>query len=109
MNYLKGIIYCLHCEKRLGKQVRYNQKLDHNIGYQLCSRKKNFGDCDSKVIKESMLYEVIENHCKIYKKIFLQEKTKLFVHRIEVGENGDIRILWRDGLISKISDEEIIF
>ena len=109
MDYLKSLIHCLPCEKKLNKQVKYNRKLDHQIGYYLCSRRKNFRDCDSPIIKESILYEIIKNHCKIYKKIYSPEKTKLFVHKIEVEENGNLRILWKDGLVSKINDNEIIF
>ena len=108
MDYFKGIIKCKICKKRIGKESNFNRKNNNSTIEYICSRKKNYNDCNSQTIKEKMLYEVIEKHCQIYNKAYSPEKTKLFILRIEVDSDG-IKIFWRDGLVSRISESEIIF
>lgn len=74
----------------------------------LCSRRKNFSDCDERILKESEVLEYVIKHLEIQGKEFSIDKLKLFILRVDIEDNVII-IRYRDGTISKISDTEIIF
>lgn len=87
----------------------YNAKKNGNQDGFICSGYKNYGKefCDSGFIHLNTLLDIIEQHCQIHDKDWKIEKAKVFILRIEVGD--EIIIRWRDGLVSKLSDSEVIF
>lgn len=108
INYWKKLINCVSCSKRLDKNIYYNLKRDKGSVYMLCSRRKNFSDCDERILKESEVLEYVIKHLEIQGKEFSIDKLKLFILRVDIEDNVII-IRYRDGTISKISDTEIIF
>lgn len=108
MNYFRNLIICKDCSNKLDREVRYNKKANNGVNHHLCSRRKNYKDCENPILKEKDLLFIIERHCLIHSKDFSIEKLKLFILRIEVFDN-EVKILWRDGLISKTSSTELIF
>ena len=108
-NLLKGIQFkCLHCGKN------YNFKNNNGTLCFLCSTKKNsgFDKCNSKIIYQDDIIDIIKRHCDIHRKDFSTSKTskiKLFVLRMEVDEENNLLIYYRDGSKSKIGESEMIF
>lgn len=107
-NYWKKLIHCNSCSERLNKEVYYNIKRDRGSIYLLCSRRKNYNDCDEPILKEEDLLYYVNKHLEMQGKKFAIEKLKLYVLRIDV-KNSEKIIRYRDGTISKISENEIIF
>lgn len=103
MNYFKGLIVCTKCKKHYNAKKNGNQK-----GF-ICSGYKNYGKdfCNSSFIHLDILLDIIQRHCEIHNKDWNITKTKLFILRIEIGD--EITIRWRDGLVSIISDSKVIF
>lgn len=97
MNYLKGLIKC-ECGKN------YNFKLNRNTPCYICQNRKNKGvqECDSPIIKEEFLTDIIQQHCEIHSKDYSINKIKLFVKEIKIN-NDHIKILYKDGTYSEIS------
>lgn len=110
MNYFKGLIHCVECSNRAGKNVYYNRKIDRrqNNVYYLCSHRKNYKTCDSPILKEDMLLDIIQRHCSHEDKNFSIEKVKWYILRIDIQADG-IYFRWRDGDVSVISDTQIVF
>lgn len=104
-NYFKNLIVCMNCNKH------FNIKKYPTYNSFICSGLKNYGKefCDSKIIKEEMLLDIIQRHCDLYNKDFSIDKVKLFIFRIEISRNGDITIRWKNGLTSNVSSHEIKF
>ena len=107
-NYWKKLINCVSCSKRLNKKVYYNIKRDKGSTYLLCSRRKNFSDCNERILKESELLDYINRHLEIQGKEFSLDKLKLFILRVDI-EDGTIIIRYRDGTTTKVSEDEIVF
>jgi hypothetical protein len=107
-NYWKKLIHCVSCSKRLNKNVYFNIKRDRGSTYLLCSRRKNFSDCEERILKESELVDYVIKHLEMQGKEFSIDKLKLFVLRIDI-EDDVIIIRYRDGTTSKISENEVIF
>ena len=107
MNLFKGLIKCANCGKN------YNYRNDHGQEIFLCSGKKNYGVkfCDSNVIKQNDLIYLIKKHCQIYKKEFIlsQDKIKELIEKITIEINGEINIYYKDGKISKLNTNNLIF
>lgn len=102
-NYFKGLIFCTKCNKK------YNKKKNGNLDGFICSGFKNYGKefCDSKFIHLDDLLDTIKRHCELYNKNWKIEKTKTLILRIEIGD--DLIIRWKDSLVTKISENKIIF
>lgn len=101
--YFKKLIICSKCGKN------YNIKTNGNHEGFICSGYKNYGKdfCNSGFVHLDMLLDVIEQHCSIYGKDWKPEKVKLFILRIEVGD--EIIIRWRDGRVSIVSDSKVVY
>jgi hypothetical protein len=102
-SYFKGLIFCTKCGKK------YNKKKNGNLDGFICSGFKNYGKefCDSKFIHLDELLDDIERHCYLYGKEWKIEKAKLFIWKIEIGEELIIR--WKDSRVTKVSHNEIVF
>ena len=107
MDRFKSLIKCGYC-KTENKTRNFNRKNNNATIEYICSLKKNTGQCNSPIIKEKMLLEVISKHCQLHNKDFTLEKLKLFVLRVDVERDGTY-IRYRDSSVSKISDNELIF
>ena len=101
--YFKNLITCTKCSKRYNRKVNGQQE-----GF-ICSGFKNYGKdfCNSKFIPLSMLLDIIVRHCEIHGKNWDIMKAKLFILKIEIG--NEIVIRWRDGLVSIVSDLHVRF
>jgi len=104
MNSLKGIIHCKDCGKN------FNFKQNNGQLQYICQTRKNKGvtGCVSPIVKEQFLIDIIEKHIILQNKQFSTSKIKLFVREIKVGEN-QITIFYKDGTLSKISTNQIVF
>ncbi|WP_027399237.1 zinc ribbon domain-containing protein [Anaerovorax odorimutans] len=104
MNYFKGMIKCSCCGKN------YNFKNNNNQYEYICQTRKNYGKskCNSQIVKEEFLVNIISQHCNILDKDFTMGKLKLFVRFIEVDDN-DILIYYKDGTVSKVTPNKIVF
>ena len=105
LNYFQNLIVCMNCNKH------FNIKRYPTYNSYICSGLKNYGKefCDSKIIKEEMLMDIIQRHCDIYNKNFSIDKVKLFILAIKIYGNGNITINWKDGLVSSVSRYEVKF
>ena len=92
MAMFSGIIKCTQCNKN------FNFKDNNGTHEYVCQTRKNKGieTCNSTVLKEEELFELIEAHCEFYNKEFGKSKVKLFVNKIEVDKIGYI-IYFKDG------------
>ena len=92
MAIFSGIIICSQCNKKV------NFKNNNGTHEYVCQIRKNKGvsKCDSQILKEKDLLELIEHHCKIHSKDYSPSKVKLFVHQIILNKNEFI-IYFIDG------------
>ena len=107
-NYFKSLIFCQRCGKT------FNIKRYPTYNSYVCSGLKNYGKefCNSKIIKEETLLNIIQQHCDLYNKDFSMDKLnklKALILRIEIGKNDDITIKWKDSSTSKVTRYEIKF
>lgn len=104
MHILTGLIKCERCGKN------YNYKNNNGTNLYICQSRKNSGvaKCDAPIIKENYLIDIIQHHCRNHDKEFAISKIKLFVKEIKVYDES-IKIIYRDGTISQLTDNEIIF
>lgn len=100
----KDLIICKQCGKN------YNPKNNNGTINYICQTRKNRGKdyCDSRILKEDFLIEVIEKNRKINSKLFNPSRTKQTIQIIEVFQN-DVLIKFKDGTNAKISNSSINF
>jgi hypothetical protein len=104
MNILTGLIKCNLCGKN------FNYKPNNGQHEYVCQTRKNKGlkSCVSPVVKENYLLDIIETHCKHQGKDYAASKVKLFVKEIKI-DTEKIKILYKDGTISEITQNQILF
>lgn len=100
----KTIIKCKQCNKN------YNFKNNNGTHEYICSTRKNYSKskCDSEIIKEDFLLDLIELNCGIQNKDYSPSKIKLFVRLIEVDKDSII-VYYKDGQRTEIINNEIKF
>lgn len=105
MHILSGIIKCEIC----GKAFNFKNNTNNNYVY-ICQTRKNYGvkKCDCRIVKEQFLIDIIETHCRNLGKDYTIGKTKLFVKQIKI-DNERIKILYKDGTYSEITQNSIHF
>ena len=108
MKYFKGLIHCTICDKNKNKNYVF-KKNRNTLGF-ICSGYKNYGKefCNYRFLHLDMLLQIIEKHCELNGKDWELSKAKLFIHSIKVGED-EIKIMWKDGLVSVYNCDEVIF
>lgn len=99
-----SLINCDSCGKK------YNFKNNNGTYEYICQTRKNKGKnaCNAQILKEDFLLDIVKKHCNLLEKKFSESKVKLFVKEIKVGVNN-LKILYRDGTVSKIDENNIIF
>lgn len=104
MSYCTGIIKCQECGKN------FNYKNNNGTEIYVCQTRKNRGvsACKSQIVKQQFLLDIIEKHCLDRQKNYSNSRLKLFVATIYVSSN-QIKILYKDGTISMVRPNEIIF
>lgn len=105
MKYLfKGLIKCTQCDKN------YNPKNNNGTINYICQTRKNRGKdyCDSRILKEDFLINLIEKNREIRNKTFNKSRVKQTIETIEVNGNN-ICIKFVDGAMVKIRSNSVNF
>lgn len=100
----KDLIKCTKCNKN------YNTKNNNGTINYICQTRKNRGKdyCDSEILKETFLIDVIQKNRELNGKEFNLSRVKQTVKIIEVN-GSDINIKFKDGSEVNLTDNILNF